>query len=221
MRRTQLTIEQQQKEENERLAQRIKGLIREQKQMKLNGFKVDEKFHQIAELLKEKFEGGSQKMDDVMRDMKKVIDGWKERTMDFGPLEDEVDPEFDTIVANILTRADSEGQEIDNLGHVRKESRGQKTKKRNARKREEISENSLNKHHSIGSFKDDLDIISLNESEQEKMLNPFHNKEGPVAFDEYSIPSAEYDSQYDSSEDEIKTEIIQEFFPDKYEIIEN
>lgn len=81
---------------------------------------------------------------------------------------------------------------------------------------------SLDKAHSIGSFKDDLDDISLATEEQDKILFKHLDKEGPICGDQVSLPSAEYESKYDDdSQDEINTQEIKEWFPEKYQWIEN
>jgi hypothetical protein len=70
--------------------------------------------------------------------------------------------------------------------------------------RSQMSESSLNKEHSIGNFKDDLDENSLSASQQNKILYSHLNVEGgPVPQDTSSQPSAEWDSDLNSSEQTI------------------
>lgn len=87
-------------------------------------------------------------------------------------------------------------------------------------RRSEISDESLNKQHSIGSFKDDLDNNSLNTSQENKLLFPYQDREGGPMPEHYSEqPSAEWKSDYedkDVSEDEPSLEDIQRFFPEFY-----
>ena len=88
-------------------------------------------------------------------------------------------------------------------------------------RREEISDSSLDRAHSIGDFEDDLDKISIDHKEQQKLLCPWEKSGGPDPNYE-DKKSATWQSDYeDNSQSEINTDELKNFFPDEYKMIEN
>ncbi|CAI2368785.1 unnamed protein product [Moneuplotes crassus] len=204
----------------EKFDEQLKQNQREIKSLKIKNLKFEEDSHKMVQDLKVLFNENMREFGKDHQDFNKVLSNMEQKVKEINKklakVDDpaEIDPEFDSLVANVLSIAKQKKNQ--------KKKRIKKKIGKNERRHGEISESSLNKSHSLGGWKDDLDDQPPPNKEEIKIIEPFRASGGPVQ-DLSSQKSAEWIDELDDISDqiEINTVEIQDFFPEKYQMIEN